>query len=222
MVSKRPPTPTSKPASKAVNGPGRPKDLGKRNAILAAAKQLFTTQGFAGASMDQIAAEAGVSKLTVYSHFGDKEALFLAAVQSKCDELMPADLFQQDVSGPLSERLTTIGRGFFRLVTSEEALGTQRMLLTPGQCDDSLKRLFWEAGPKRTCDALAGMLQAACDAGELSIDDVGRASEQFFALLKGKLHERAMCGVGPQPSETEMLAHIDATVAMFLRAYAVR
>ena len=60
-------------------GPGRPKDLEKRAAILQAAKQLFTTQGFDGTSMDAIAGLAGVSKLTVYSHYRDKERLFVAA-----------------------------------------------------------------------------------------------------------------------------------------------
>ena len=63
-------------------GPGRPKDPSKRQAILDAARQMFTAQGFDGASMDQIAAEAGVSKLTVYSHFGDKETLFGEVVKS--------------------------------------------------------------------------------------------------------------------------------------------
>ncbi len=61
------------PAPTRAAGPGRPKDLGKRASILEAAKRLFIEQGYLGVSMDQIAAAAGVSKLTVYSHFGDKE-----------------------------------------------------------------------------------------------------------------------------------------------------
>ena len=65
-------------------GPGRPKDLEKRASILQAAKRLFTTQGFEGTSMDAIASAAGVSKLTVYSHFQDKERLFAAAVECVC------------------------------------------------------------------------------------------------------------------------------------------
>ena len=69
----------SKPVAKAA-GPGRPKDLGKRAAILEAAKSLFVDQGYNGVSMDSIAAQACVSKLTVYSHFGDKETLFTEAV----------------------------------------------------------------------------------------------------------------------------------------------
>ena len=71
-------------------GPGRPKDLEKRAAILNVAKRLFTTQGFDSTSMDAIAAAAGVSKLTVYSHFQDKERLFTAAVECVCAEQMPA------------------------------------------------------------------------------------------------------------------------------------
>ena len=66
--------------------PGRPKDMEKRAAVLEAAKNLFVSRGFEGTSMDAVAAEAGVSKLTVYSHFGDKDTLFKAAVQSKCEQ----------------------------------------------------------------------------------------------------------------------------------------
>ncbi|MBX9764445.1 MAG: TetR/AcrR family transcriptional regulator, partial [Pseudomonadaceae bacterium] len=71
------------------SGPGRPKDLVKRKAILEAAKSLFLSRGYDGSSMDVIAAEAGVSKLTVYSHFTDKETLFAEAVKSKCEEQLP-------------------------------------------------------------------------------------------------------------------------------------
>ena len=74
-------------------GPGRPKDQAKRLAILEAAKTLFMRNGYEGSSMDAIAAEAGVSKLTVYNHFTDKETLFSAAVKSKCEEQLPELFF---------------------------------------------------------------------------------------------------------------------------------
>src|ERR1700712_2496679 len=70
-------------------GPGRPKDLAKRQAILEAAKNLFIRNGYANTSMDAVAAEAGVSKLTVYSHFTDKETLFSCAVVARCEEQVP-------------------------------------------------------------------------------------------------------------------------------------
>jgi TetR/AcrR family transcriptional repressor of mexJK operon len=78
----------------APNGPGRPKDLAKRQAILDAAKTLFLTKGYANTSMDAVATQAGVSKLTVYSHFNDKETLFSAAVVAKCEEQLPSLFFE--------------------------------------------------------------------------------------------------------------------------------
>ena len=94
-------------------GPGRPKDLEKRAAILHAAKQLFPENGFDGTSMDMIAALAGVSKLTVYSHFTDKESLFGEAVREKCMERMPLELFNVAVDGSLREQLSAIAHAFF-------------------------------------------------------------------------------------------------------------
>src|SRR5678815_6014191 len=88
------------PPAKA-SAPGRPKDLGKGAAILEAAKRMFTVHGFDGVSMDQIAAEAGVSKLTVYSHFGDKETLFAAAAKAYCDQQLPSSLFEARPEVPL-------------------------------------------------------------------------------------------------------------------------
>src|SRR3546814_12338908 len=76
MAQKVPATHAKPPAA-----PGRPKDMEKGSAILDAARRLFTSQGFDGTSMDQIAAGAGVSKPTVYSHYGDKETLFAAVVR---------------------------------------------------------------------------------------------------------------------------------------------
>lgn len=222
MVSQASPANRPKPPASKLSGPGRPKDLGKRAAILDAAKRLFPKEGFAGVSMDQIAAEAGVSKLTVYSHFGDKEALFFAAVQAKCDEMLPEDLFTQELKGPLPTQLKAIASAFFALISSDEAISTHRMMITPGNADDPLRKLFWEAGPQRTHDAFGSFLQSRIDAGELDIPDVQRATEQFFSLIKGEMHSRMMCGLCARPARGDVTSHIDATVDMFLRAYGKR
>ena len=63
---------------------GRPADLAKRQAILQTAGRSFFDVGFAATSIEQVAAEAGVSKVTVYNHFGDKRGLFTAAVEAEC------------------------------------------------------------------------------------------------------------------------------------------
>jgi len=208
-------------ASERCCGPGRPKDLEKRAAILEAAKQLFPQHGFEGTSMDAVAAEAGVSKLTVYSHFGGKEALFVETIRCKCDGLLPRTLFDVDVGAPVRSQLLGVARAFFGLMMSEGALGMHRTLVASSQQSPKLAKLFWEAGPMQVQAALAEMLQKEVAARQLDIADTRRAASQFFALLKGEHHARMLFGCG-QPSAEETDAHLEATVDMFLRAYAPR
>ena len=68
---------------------GRPKDLEKRAAILSAATDLFTARGLNGVSMEAVARAAGVSKITVYSHFRSKDELFRETVFAKCRQHWP-------------------------------------------------------------------------------------------------------------------------------------
>ena len=214
--------PVAKKSRPASPGPGRPKDLEKRAAILEAAKRLFPEHGFDGISMDAIAAEAGVSKLTVYSHFKDKGALFAETVRCKCEEQLPAALFMADLKGPLRKQLRSIAKGFFDLIMSEEALAMHRMMTVQARTDCALPQMFWEAGPKRVQDGLAQFLRAEVDAGQLDIPDVHRAASQFFWLLKGEAHARQIFGCSQTLTARDVEAHLDATVDFFLRAYAPR
>lgn len=211
--SSRPPSP----------GPGRPKDLEKRAAIMAAAKRLFPLQGFEGVSMDAIAAEAGVSKLTVYSHFTDKETLFTEAVKEKCLEQVPDDIFVPVTRGPIRAALMTIGLRFHGLISSDEAIGLQRMLLTTDRRNaDTLGRLFWEAGPARVSESLARFLAASVERGQLDIPDTREAAGHFLCLLKGEVNRRMLCGAAACAHADEVDAHVGSVVDFFLRAYAPR
>jgi len=220
------PSPSKATAAKAAggkgNGPGRPKDLGKRAAILNAAKSLFVEQGYAGVSMDGIAALAGVSKLTVYSHFGDKETLFSEAIRAQCQQMMPDDLFEHAPQGPLRQQLVGIAEAFFAMISSEAAIATHRMMLAPGTGDEHIREMFWNAGPKRIQQSLADFLAARVARGELDIADLPLAASQFFCLLKGELHPMMMCGVGAAPSAADVRRHVESSVDFFLRAYAPR
>lgn len=203
----------SKPAS-----PGRPKDLAKGAAILDAAKRMFLQHGYERMSMDQIAAEAGVSKLTVYSHYGDKQTLFLEAVKAHCDQQLPLTLFEPSPGTPLRERLMEIAEAFHAMISSPEAVAGHRLMCTPQIADSALPTLFWEAGPKRIKDGFAALLQRRIKAGELEIGDVNRAAVQFFSILKGEFHDRLVMGCGGDITGT-VEEHLNASVDMFLRAY---
>jgi len=199
-------------------GPGRPKDMEKRAAILEAAKGLFIRNAFAGTSMDAVAAEAGVSKLTVYSHFGDKESLFAAGAKAYCEQQLPATLFEPHPEVPLRERLMQIARAFFGMISAPEAIAGHRILCTPQMADSPVPQMFWDAGPRRVQEAFAELLRWRMSVGELQIDDIPRAAAQFFALLKGEPHAQLVFGCGTlRNGDTE--AHLAATVDMFLRAY---
>lgn len=207
-------------ASAKTCGPGRPKDLEKRAAVLEAAKRLFPHSGFEGTSMDAIAAEAGVSKLTVYSHFTDKETLFFAAIWARCEEQMPATLFDVNVKGPVRRQLEAIAHAFFALITAPESIALHRLLTSASGTSPKLVQMFWEAGPQRVQGGFQQFLRHEIVAGQLDIHDVPRASEQFFALLKGDLHARLLCGCGTPLSVHDIDTHVHATVDFFLRAYA--
>lgn len=203
-------------------GPGRPKDLGKRAAILDAAKRMFVMHGYDGVSMDQIAAEAAVSKLTVYSHFGDKESLFAAAVKSHCENLLPSSLFEPSPQTPLRERLLDIARAFYAMVSSPESVAGHRMLCTPQLAGTPLSRMFWDAGPQRVHDEFTALLRRRAATGALAIDPdpqaLHRAATQFFALVKGEPHAMLVFGCCDCDAG-EIEAHLVAAVDVFLRAY---
>jgi len=212
-------TPASPPKPAA---PGRPKDPEKRAAILEAARRLFLTEGYERVSMDQIASEAGVSKLTVYSHFGDKESLFGEAVRAHCEKGMPTSLFDEDAQTPLRKRLEGIGHAFFAMVMAPEAVAGHRILCSPQVIASGLPAVFWEAGPQRVQLAFSALLKRRIAAGELDIEDPQRASAFFFTLLKGEPHAQAVVGYCCGGKAECPDAHVIAVVDMFLRAYAVR
>jgi TetR/AcrR family transcriptional repressor of mexJK operon len=201
------------------NALGRPKDLAKRQSILDAAKTLFLTKGYANTSMDAVAGLAGVSKLTVYSHFTDKETLFSSAIMSKCTEQLPVLFFELPAGKPIEGVLLNIARGFQVLINSEESLNLHRLMVTLGSQDPKLSQIFLEAGPERVVHEMEGLLRKMDQSGALRIDDPHYAAEHFFCMLKGAPNFRLLFAggepLGPQESE----AHVQEVVGMFMRAY---
>ena len=209
-------------SAKLTPGPGRPKDLEKRAAILDAAKKLFPINGFDGVSMDAIAAEAGVSKLTVYNHFTDKETLFVAAIEEKCREQLPDELFPPVTARPIRDALMRIGRSFLALVSSHEAVNLHRMLLSDPRNAAKLGQMFWEAGPARISDSFERFLRNAVVAGQLDIPDPADAATHFLCLIKGVVNRRMLCcpDTIPDPAADEL--YVESVVDFFLRAYEPR
>lgn len=203
----------------APNGPGRPKDLVKRQAILEAAKILFLSHGYANTSMDAVASEAGVSKLTVYSHFNDKETLFSAAVVAKCEEQLPPLFFELPEGIAVENVLLNIARGFHHLINSDESVNLHRLIMALGVQDPKLSLIFFEAGPQRMVQGMERLLTRIHETGALSIDLPRNAAEHFFCLIKGAGNFRLLYGCGEPLSEEAAESHIEEVVGLFMRAY---
>lgn len=206
-------------------GPGRPKDMEKRAAILAAAKSLFIRNAFGGTSMDAIAADAGVSKLTVYSHFGDKDNLFREVIRARIQDLLPEDTYAFDPAADIHETLLRVALTHACLDCNVETVGTFRAILSDcRQGNPRYGRLIWEEGAARTHGLMERLLRQAVDAGQLDIDDIPRASVQFLCLVKGNLMMRQMFGCTdcPEGYALEIEETARAGVKMFLRAYQPR
>lgn len=205
-------------------GPGRPKDMEKRASILEAAIALFAQSSFNGTSMDAVAAAAGVSKLTVYSHFGDKDNLFREVIRAHVQDKLPDELFIKRPGITIADVLHEVAQRHARSETNAESVGAFRAILSDCQAGNPrFGRLVWEEGPARVHTLMTQLLQTAVDEKQLAIDDVPRAAGQFLALLKGDLLLRRLFGCEDCVFEfaNEVTANATAAVEMFLRAYRV-
>jgi TetR/AcrR family transcriptional regulator, mexJK operon transcriptional repressor len=201
------------------NAPGRPKDPEKRAAILKAAQDLFPAKGYDAVSMDAIAQSAGVSKLTLYSHFTDKDALFVEAVGAFCEQQLPHKAFEVDPALSVREALMIIAKGFIDLTMDECAIQLFRMMAAQAGQNTKLAELFFAAGPSRTLAEMEQFLRQSHSEAKLHVENPTKAAEHFFCMLKGVRHMRALMGVMPIPSAAERNEHANEVVDMFMRAY---
>ena len=211
------PTP---PGSATTNAPRkrRPVDARKHEAILRHARRMFTTLGFSGTSMDELADAAGVSKATIYNHFDSKECLFETVLRELVQQLpTPAELVGR-AHDPLPERLAAIAHDACHLATSPLMHDIQRMLALPMDGAGRSNGSFWHECLAPYQHAFSDLLRDETATGRLAIADIEAASSQFFSLAASEPFIRMLMGECPAPADTT--PHVDAAVATFLRTYA--
>ena len=200
-----------------MNKPRTKSEL-KRNQILDAATLQFTQHGYAATSMEHIAKLAGVSKQTVYSHFGNKDELFITSITYKCElagisELLPENL------GPVESTLTLFAQRFFTMITSPDSMAVHRICASECLAHPHLSRLFFEAGPVYVTDKLAACLAEYHRRGELDIEDCRQAAIQLLAIIKGEQWIRLEFNIGESLSEEEIKHYLQSSVRLFIRGY---
>ncbi len=198
---------------------GRPKDPAKREGIVRAASALFLKQGYELTSMEAVAKAAEVSKLTIYSHFANKTELFKEVIQQRCDKLAGPESFMTLAKLPVKQALIQLGDAFVALIYNSDSIHLQRTIYAEAIHHPQVVKIFYEAGPQRVKQAFGELLSEWDRQGQLSVPDKSRATEQFFSLLKGEVHIKAMMLLVPNLSAEELNEHVRATVSLFLAAY---
>ncbi|MFM2067812.1 MAG: hypothetical protein RLZZ584_2721 [Pseudomonadota bacterium] len=199
---------------------GRPRDPERLRRILEAARKHFYTHGLERASVDAIAAEAGVSKMTIYSNFGSKEGLFGAVIQEGTDRVMGGDAGVEALD-PTQPRkaLLAIGEQFLTLVRDEHTLGKMRSVYGVASSRPEACRAFYREGPERLTAELAAYLRRASDAGTLKVKTPRLAADLFLAMFLGDGHFRGLLML-EKPDARENKALLREAVQVFMAAYA--
>ena len=211
-------TPSERPSAKTGESRlGRPSDPAKRADILRAATRHFFDLGYAATSIEQVAASAEVSKVTIYNQFGGKPGLFAAAVEAEC-ERMRGHFSIEDLGGTsMREKLTAIGEAMSAFLSRPEMVRFERRIAAETERDPGIGAAFLEAGPHRMKRAFADFLSAMNAAGEVEIEDTTLAAEQFAAMCKGMGDIDRRFGM-PQDEERDR-DRVAGAVEVFCRAY---
>lgn len=196
---------------------GRPPDAAKRDAIVDAASKRFLELGFAATSIEQVALDAGVSKVTIYSHFGDKNGLFAASIERECEKMRGYFCIEDTHGGSLRDRLTAIGEVILAFLSRSEIVQFERRIAAETEHNPALGIAFIESGPNAMKRAFTGLLDAMAERGEIAVDDREMAAEQFVSMCKGLGDLERRFGIVTDPERDR--ARIDCAVEVFCRAY---
>lgn len=170
--------------------------------------------------MDAIAQAAGVSKQTIYHHFGSKEALFGAIVTDLCEALLAPLAPSGPQESDVRTALVSLARHVLDLALAPDSLAMHRLLIAEAQRAPELGATAYEAGPQRAVSGLARYLAQQTLSGRLRVADPELAAEQFFGMVLGHLQLRALlCEEHGRPSRRWLEHWIVSAVDLFLAAH---
>ncbi len=199
---------------------GRAPDPAKREAIIAAASESFFARGYAATAIEQVAGDAGVSKVTIYNQFGDKRGLFVAAVEHECERLRGFFVLPDADDGTLRDRLTAIGEGMSAFLSRPEMVMFERRIAAETEREPAIGAAFLAAGPHRMKEAFVHFLEALHARGEVDVPDADLAAEQFAAMVKGMGDLDRRFGM-PHDAKRDR-ERVAGAVETFCRAYATK
>lgn len=191
----------------------------KFDQVLEGARAVFMADGFEGASVDEIARMAAVSKATLYSYFPDKRLLFMEVANAECLRQSKEAIDNIDAASPPRVVLGQVGRHFVRFLTSTFAVQIFRICVAETGRFPEIGQNFYNSGPAVMRVEMVQYFQQAMDRGELRIDDLVLAADQFGELCKADLWARLIFGVVQSVTPAEIDRVVDGAVETFMARY---
>lgn len=191
----------------------------KRDAIVQAAIIEFREHGFAGTSMDRVAATADVSKRTVYNHFPSKDELFAAILGQLFERSQSLAGVAYDGARDLREQLLELLERKMQLLNDSSFIDLSRvamaeMMHSPERAQAMVARLSEKE------EGVAGWIRAAQADGRLRAADPQYAAHQLQGMVKAFAFWPQLALGQPPLTEALQQQVLADCVDMFLGFYA--
>ncbi|MCD1598243.1 TetR/AcrR family transcriptional regulator [Rheinheimera aquimaris] len=198
---------------------GRPANQTLSKTIVDAACELFVELGFQATTLDKVAQRAKISKLSIYRHFENKEALFSAAIAAHCHQFAPQALIE-GVDGLAEDQLVAVGSSLLRTLLSPDVRSVEAMIMADKTNQKSLSKLHYEAGPTHVIAQIEALLRQLHAKGGLNVPDPLRSARLFAALIKGSdLLIIVRFDEAKAQDDNEIESYCRSAVAMFIAAH---
>ncbi|MCG0999197.1 TetR/AcrR family transcriptional regulator [Acetobacter persici] len=201
------------------NRRGRPANEALGQMIVDAACELFVELGFQATTLDKVAKRAKISKLSIYRHFENKEALFSEAISARCQQLTPPALFES-MDGSAEQQLMAAGTSLLRTLMSPDVRSVEATVMADKTNQKSLSKLFYEAGPAHIITQIEVLLRQLHANAALNVPDPYQSARLFGALFKGSdLLLIARFDATRAEDDNEIESYCRSAVDMFIAAH---
>jgi TetR/AcrR family transcriptional repressor of mexJK operon len=191
----------------------------KFDQVIEGAKTVFLREGFEGASVDEIARDAGVSKATLYSYFPDKQHLFLAVLETECAHQSEVEILMHASDHDVEATLRAICKTLITFFLSRFGQDMFRVCVAEAQRFPELGRTFYDSGPRKWGRKIAQYLDSPGARKALDIDDTFLAADQLAQLCRTDLMLKVLFGIEKDPPEAEIDRVAEEAVKTFLARY---
>jgi AcrR family transcriptional regulator len=202
-----------------MNADARIRKGRKFDQVIEGAKAVFLREGFEGASVDEIARDAGVSKATLYSYFPDKQHLFLAVIETECAHQSEVEILLHSADQNVEETLRIICKTLITFFLSRFGQDMFRVCVAEAQRFPELGRTFYDSGPRKWGRKIAQYLDSPSARAVLEIEDSLLAADQLAQLCRADLMLKVLFGIEKDPPEAEIDRIAAEAVKTFLARY---